>query len=83
MAARDQFAKANHCMTTTTPMSQSPCVQFNGCDPGYPVAWCPITGPMIFNNPPNPPQDVGAHNVWAWPPTGDVMWNFFTTLPNK
>jgi poly(3-hydroxybutyrate) depolymerase len=86
MALRDQYAKANHCMTTTTPMSQAPCVQFNGCDPGYPVAWCPITGTMLFdddNNPATPPIDVGAHNVWAWPPTGDTMWNFFSTLPNK
>jgi poly(3-hydroxybutyrate) depolymerase len=86
MALRDQFAKANHCMTTTTPMSQAPCVQFNGCDPGYPVAWCPITGTMLFdddNNPATPPIDVSPHNVWAWPPTGDTMWNFFYTLPNK
>ncbi len=83
IALRDQFAKANHCKTTTTPMSQAPCVQLDGCDPGYPVAWCPITGPMIFTNPPAPPQDVGPHNVWAWGPTGDVMWNFFSTLPAK
>jgi poly(3-hydroxybutyrate) depolymerase len=86
MALRDQFAKVNHCKTTTTPMSQAPCVQFDGCDPGYPVGWCPITGTMLFdddNNPATPSIDVSPHNVWAWPPTGNVMWNFFFTLPAK
>ena len=43
-AARDIFIKANHCASTTTAVSPSPCVSYDGCDSGYPVVWCLIAG---------------------------------------
>ncbi|HVY41308.1 MAG TPA: PHB depolymerase family esterase, partial [Polyangia bacterium] len=42
--ARDQFLADNHCGTTTTPVTPSPCVSYDGCDAGYPVVWCPVEG---------------------------------------
>jgi len=38
--ARDLWLAQNHCDTTTTPVEPSPCVQYEGCDDGYPVHWC-------------------------------------------
>jgi poly(3-hydroxybutyrate) depolymerase len=35
----------NHCGTETTPVDPSPCVQYQGCDPGYDVTWCEWNGP--------------------------------------
>ena len=42
--ARDQFLADNHCGTTTTAATPSPCVSYGGCDSGYPVVWCPVDG---------------------------------------
>jgi len=44
-AARDKILKENHCGTTTTPVDPSPCVKYQGCDPGYDVTWCEWDGP--------------------------------------
>lgn len=41
--ARDQFLADNHCGTTTA-VTPSPCVSYDGCDSGYPVVWCPVAG---------------------------------------
>jgi polyhydroxybutyrate depolymerase len=49
-ASRDHWLKANHCGTTTTPMEPSPCVLYQGCDPGYPVAWCLHSGGHQINS---------------------------------
>jgi len=43
--ARDQILKQNHCGTDTVPVDPSPCVAYQGCDPGYPVTWCEWDGP--------------------------------------
>jgi len=42
--ARDQFLADNHCGTTTTAVTPSPCVSYGGCDSGYPVVWCEVAG---------------------------------------
>lgn len=42
--ALTQFLADNHCGTTSTPVSPSPCVSYDGCDSGYPVVWCPVDG---------------------------------------
>jgi polyhydroxybutyrate depolymerase len=47
---RDFYAKLNHCGTTTMPVTGftdmlSNCVQYQGCDPGFPVYWCQHTDP--------------------------------------
>lgn len=38
-AARDFWVKNNHC-TTPGPADANGCVQYQGCDAGYPVIWC-------------------------------------------
>ncbi len=44
-AARDKILKQNHCGTTSQPVDPSPCVKYDGCDPGYDVTWCEWDGP--------------------------------------
>jgi poly(3-hydroxybutyrate) depolymerase len=43
-SARDRIVALNHCGSTTQAVSPSPCVQYDGCDSGYPVVWCPVAG---------------------------------------
>jgi poly(3-hydroxybutyrate) depolymerase len=43
-AARDYFLTLNHCTMTSAPTTPSPCVEYSGCDPGYPVHWCLFSG---------------------------------------
>jgi poly(3-hydroxybutyrate) depolymerase len=40
-ASRDHWVAANHCSSNTTPGNPSQCQNYQGCDPGYPVIWCP------------------------------------------
>ena len=52
-AGRDVVLSANHCGTETTPIDPSPCLSYQGCDPGYPVTWCEFDGghtPPSFAN---------------------------------
>ena len=50
--SRDHWAEANHCDTTqtTTPAASYPCVEYVGCDAGFPVRWCAYDGD---HNPPD------------------------------
>jgi len=48
--ARDKILQQNHCGSQTTPVDPSPCVAYQGCDPGYPVTWCEWDGD--HNRPP-------------------------------
>jgi polyhydroxybutyrate depolymerase len=43
-ASRDTWARNNHCQMTTAPVEPSPCVAYQGCDPGHPVTWCEFDG---------------------------------------
>jgi len=36
----DALVKYNGCSTTTAPVDPSPCVEYQGCEEGYPVIWC-------------------------------------------
>ena len=40
-ASRDRWALANHCTTTTMPGMPAQCQNYQGCDAGHPVIWCP------------------------------------------
>jgi poly(3-hydroxybutyrate) depolymerase len=40
----DVIIPNNGCTTETQPVDPSPCVAYQGCDPGYPVVWCPREG---------------------------------------
>jgi len=51
---RDFYRALNHCGTMTTPVQgyttpQSNCVQYQGCDDGFPVYWCGHTDPNYSN----------------------------------
>jgi poly(3-hydroxybutyrate) depolymerase len=63
-ASRDFWLKANHCGTTTVPVEPSPCVQYQGCDAGFPVVWCKHTGGHQIN------QTL----------FGPAFWNVFSVL---
>lgn len=44
-AARDKILQQNHCGTTTVPNpTDASCVDYEGCDAGYPVTWCEFNG---------------------------------------
>jgi polyhydroxybutyrate depolymerase len=43
-ASRDYWAKTNHCGTATAPVMPGTCVEYQGCDPGYPVQFCEFDG---------------------------------------
>jgi poly(3-hydroxybutyrate) depolymerase len=42
--AKDYYVRANHCSNNTVPVDPSPCVEYQGCDAGHPVVWCPFFG---------------------------------------
>ncbi len=42
--SRDRMIATNNCSTTTMPVDPSPCVEYQGCDPDYPVVWCQTSG---------------------------------------
>ena len=51
---RDFYLALNHCGTTTVPVqgytdTLSNCVQYQGCDAGFPVYWCNHTDPNYSN----------------------------------
>jgi poly(3-hydroxybutyrate) depolymerase len=41
--SRDFWVAANHCMSTTVTGTPAQCQNYQGCDAGYPVIWCPHT----------------------------------------
>jgi hypothetical protein len=58
--ARDYFVERNGCSMSTQPANPSPCVEYDGCDDGYPVVWCEVPSPTSpvprpHPSPPNPP----------------------------
>jgi poly(3-hydroxybutyrate) depolymerase len=44
IAGRDYFLTLNHCTMTSAPTTPSPCIEYSGCDTGYPVHWCQFSG---------------------------------------
>jgi hypothetical protein len=58
-AVRDAFRTRNHCTTTTVAGSPSGCVNYQGCDAGYPVVWCEFDGVH------EPPPYSGSA-IWAF-----------------
>ncbi|MBN1653733.1 MAG: hypothetical protein JXA30_08155 [Deltaproteobacteria bacterium] len=40
-ASRDRWVTANDCANTTTAGNPAQCQNYDGCDSGYPVIWCP------------------------------------------
>jgi len=40
-ASRDHWVAANHCTMETLPGTPAQCQNYQGCDAGHPVIWCP------------------------------------------
>jgi poly(3-hydroxybutyrate) depolymerase len=72
-ATRDFYVALNHCTSMSTPVDgytdpMSNCVQYEGCDDGYPVIWCGHTDPEYSNT---------NH---GWPKfAGDFLWEHFSS----
>jgi poly(3-hydroxybutyrate) depolymerase len=58
-AARNTFTTRNHCSTQTQAGSPAGCVNYQGCDPGYPVVWCPFDGV-------HEPAPFAGSAIWAF-----------------
>jgi polyhydroxybutyrate depolymerase len=56
---RDTFRTRNHCTNTTVAGSPSGCVNYQGCDAGYPAVWCEFDGVH------EPPPYSGSA-IWAF-----------------
>ena len=59
MTALNKFLTKNGCGTDTTPVSPSPCVQYQGCMTGYPVTWCKFSGGHM-------PWSPSSDAVWTF-----------------
>ncbi len=51
---RDFYVALNHCSSMSTPVSgytdaMSNCIEYQGCDAGFPVVWCQHTDPEYTN----------------------------------
>jgi hypothetical protein len=44
VASRDHWVAANHCGSQTKAVGPGTCVEYQGCDPSYPVDWCEFDG---------------------------------------
>lgn len=64
VSARDRLLMQNNCDADVAPVAEapSPCVRYQGCDPGYPVKWCQTQG-----------QNHNRQDNLAAP----GFWNFF------
>jgi poly(3-hydroxybutyrate) depolymerase len=58
-AARDSFRTRNHCTAVTTAGSPAGCVNYQGCDSGYPVTWCTFDGV-------HEPAPFAGTAIWAF-----------------
>jgi hypothetical protein len=57
--ARDEFIGRNGCEMTTMPGDRSGCVNYQGCDAGFPVTWCEFTGV-------HEPAPFAGEAIWAF-----------------
>ena len=44
LAALDIFLERSHCERQTVAVEPSPCVEYQGCDPNYPIRLCQFQG---------------------------------------
>lgn len=72
-ATRDFYVALNHCTMMSAPLdgytdNQSNCVQFDGCDDGFPVIWCQHEDP----------EYSGTNH--GWPKfAGNMLWEHFSS----
>lgn len=57
--SRDYWTGANHCSMTTVPATPGTCVEYQGCDEGYPVQFCEFDGGHMV-------PSFAAEAAWAF-----------------
>jgi poly(3-hydroxybutyrate) depolymerase len=76
MAMRDFYVSRNGCSQMTTPGPVSPCVTYQGCQAGLPVAWCQHTEPTYTDTATGKPTNHG------WPSfASQAISDFLFSLP--
>jgi polyhydroxybutyrate depolymerase len=74
VAARDTLLARNACSATTAPGPVAPCVSYEGCSAGLPIAWCEHNEPTY--------QDQGRSTFHGWPSfASQAMASFLFNLP--
>lgn len=63
--SRNRQIQTNNCSNNSSPVDPSPCVEYQDCDPGYPVVWCQTSG-----------QGHSRQDSFA----KSTFWNFFQRL---
>jgi len=73
---RDQYLGRSACSQMTTPGPVAPCVTYQGCEAGLPVAWCQHTEPTYTD------QATGRPTNHGWPSfASQAISNFLFSLP--
>lgn len=73
---RDLYLRRNSCSPTTTNGPVSPCVTYQGCEAGLPVAWCEHTEPTYTD------VMTGRTTNHGWPSfASQAIANFLFSLP--
>jgi hypothetical protein len=72
-ATRDFYTELNHCDDSSVPVegytdSMSNCVEYQGCDQGFPVFWCQH----------NDPEYGGTNHGWPGF-AGDFLWELWSS----
>jgi len=76
--AREFYLSRNGCESGSTPGAVSPCVSYQGCDPGLPVQWCQHTEPTYTD------AATGRTTNHGWPSFASrAISNFFFSLPPR
>jgi polyhydroxybutyrate depolymerase len=76
MGMRDQYLSRNGCSPMTTPGPVSPCVTYQGCEAGLPVAWCQHTEPTYTD------AATGRATNHGWPSfASQAIASFLFSLP--
>jgi polyhydroxybutyrate depolymerase len=58
-ASRDHWVAANHCGSQTSAVGPGTCVEYQGCDQGYPVDWCEFDGGHTI-------PSFAAQGIWSF-----------------
>jgi len=73
---RDLYRSRNGCSQATAPGPVSPCVTYQDCEPGLPVAWCQHTEPTYTD------AMTGRTTNHGWPSfASQAITNFLFALP--
>lgn len=83
MQMRDFYSQINGCTAMSTPVdgftdNLSNCIEYQGCDEGYPVIWCHHADPEYYQTN-GQGQQVGTNH--GWPKfAARMLWQHFQTF---